>query len=572
MSLNIGSNIISPTQTDNIINNQSNKTVTPTKSQQIIALGVIDLINNISAYKRGSGTVSVDHNCDLSNLIIGQSYKLNLYLNYTQYSGGEVTPNYEGNLVWNNSFTIPLFSPTNNWLSSSIMITSTKIIVNYKNNVEQNLTINGEIIDESLDGMNQVTVEPIPSDYIIPEGTLTISAPGTIDARQYASVSIPGMTTPTWNTATIINNTGKINYSINLPRGFKSTSQSFSSSITLPSVTGASITPSTTAQTAVASYQWTLGSIIVDAIPNTTVAYKKVYDKTVNDEDLNIVLSEVSRIEQNQFYNCLNITTLSNSTIGYINSAGFSNCKNLTTINLPNLQTIGFYPFQNCTKITTISLPNLSSVANGLISNNSYISSIELPKLVYVQNHYFLYNCSNLTYLSLPLVSKFTGVCNLANLSNLTSITLPACLNIQGTQTFMNDFNLSLIDLPQVSLIGTATFQNCYNLVNLSVPKLSIINGPSTFSNCSQLSTISFPMLTKISGSCTFINCINLISLYFMSNSMVTLTYSDIFSNTPFINSALTGSYGSIYVPTSLLTTYQTNSIWSWWSSRIVGI
>ena len=45
-----------------------------------------------------------------------------------------------------------------------------------------------------------VVVDPIPSSYIIPAGTISIAANGTVDVTQYASasVSVPGQTYETW--------------------------------------------------------------------------------------------------------------------------------------------------------------------------------------------------------------------------------------------------------------------------------------------------------------------------------------------------------------------------------------
>lgn len=46
------------------------------------------------------------------------------------------------------------------------------------------------VADESYSGLNQVTVNKIPSDYIIPDGTLEIDKNGTHDVKNYEQVSI----------------------------------------------------------------------------------------------------------------------------------------------------------------------------------------------------------------------------------------------------------------------------------------------------------------------------------------------------------------------------------------------
>ena len=44
--------------------------------------------------------------------------------------------------------------------------------------------------DEGYDGLSQVNVNPIPSQYIIPTGTVNITQNGTVDVTQYASANV----------------------------------------------------------------------------------------------------------------------------------------------------------------------------------------------------------------------------------------------------------------------------------------------------------------------------------------------------------------------------------------------
>ena len=45
-----------------------------------------------------------------------------------------------------------------------------------------------------------------------------------------------------------------------------------------------------------------------------------------------------------------------------------------------------------------------------------------------------------------------------------------------------------------------------------------------------------------------------------------------VLSNTPMSNSVYLGRFGSIYVPSALLSDYQNDYIWSLFSNRIVGL
>ena len=59
--------------------------------------------------------------------------------------------------------------------------------------------------------------------------------------------------------------------------------------------------------------------------------------------------------------------------------------------------------------------------------------------------------------------------------------------------------------------------------------------------------------------------------LYLTGSSLCKLSNSNAFSSTPIGGySASAGTYGSIYVPASLLTSYQTATNWAYFSSRFV--
>jgi hypothetical protein len=154
--------------------------------------------------------------------------------------------------------------------------------------------------------------------------------------------------------------------------------------------------------------------------------------------------------------------------------------------------------------------------------------------------------------------------------SSLTTASFPAATAI-GNGAFYNCSRLTTISFPKVTNIDNSVFEYCSKLTTASFPVATTI-GNSAFRNCYSLTIASFPLVTTI-GTSTFSNCYNLKSLYLTGSSICALANSNAFAATPIGGYTLSaGTYGSIYVPTSLLTSYKTATNWTYFSSRFVGI
>lgn len=125
--------------------------------------------------------------------------------------------------------------------------------------------------DNGVDYLSQVTVNPIPSNYIVPSGTKNITANGTSDVTSYASVSVnvsPSLqtktVTPTEASQTV---TADNNYD-----GLRSVTVSGISKTyvgsEVPTQSDTTITPTKSAQEAVAAGTYVTGDITVAAIPS----------------------------------------------------------------------------------------------------------------------------------------------------------------------------------------------------------------------------------------------------------------------------------------------------------------
>lgn len=203
------------------------------------------------------------------------------------------------------------------------------------------------------------------------------------------------------------------------------------------------------------------------------------------------------------------------------------------------------------------------------------------------------YGCNNLTYAYFPLVKDirngaFYGCGQLSsvvfssdigaigdsafnNCSALTTAIFSTVVQL-GSYVFNNCSNLSIASFDSISKISPYTFQRCYALTNISFPScVSIMSG--AFSYCRTLSVASFPVVRTIYPS-AFAYCMNLLSLYLLGSSVPTLSNINAFTTTPISNytTSTGGVYGSIFVPSSLYSSYLTATNWSVYSARIVSV
>ena len=254
---------------------------------------------------------------------------------------------------------------------------------------------------------------------------------------------------------------------------------------------------------------------------------------------------KVSSIGMNAFYFCSNLTTASFPSISIVPSSCFLGCSNLTTVNVLNADTIGSYAFSGCYKLSDITMPNVVTISNWAFFNCSSLSILSLSKVTTISTYAFA-SCINLTTIDCPLLTT-VSTSAFANCSNLTTVSLPNLETAIALFIFEKCINLSSISLPKITRIGQGMFRSCYNLT-----------------------TARFSMATSV-GMSAFDYCSKLESLYLLGSSVASLGGTG-FVSTPFRDSTYLGYFGSIYVPSSLLTSYQTTIGWSNFSDRFVGI
>lgn len=133
--------------------------------------------------------------------------------------------------------------------------------------------------------------------------------------------------------------------------------------------------------------------------------------------------------------------------------------------------------------------------------------------------------------------------------------------------------NLRDLTLPETDSFESCAVCDCSWIASLSFPRCVEIN-QSAFQNCSRLSQMTIRG-DQAHGIYTdaFERCLTLRSLTILNESEVCTLHGDAFASTPITGySAHILGYGSIYVPSSLVSAYQSATNWASISSRITAI
>lgn len=221
------------------------------------------------------------------------------------------------------------------------------------------------------------------------------------------------------------------------------------------------------------------------------------------------------------------LKNVSMPTTTYITANTFNKCYALENIYAPVASTIGNTAFANCSALSSFTFPEVE-----LIGVQAFLAASSLTELtseyfpnenLALQNSAFA-NCSNLTYVNLPLKSMssyaFMGCTSLEEviMPNLQSTLLQpfsGCIRLSYMQfdtlptiadtTFTGQAALQTVILPACTKIGRAAFQACSSLTSISAPNVTSITGQA-FVNCYALEEVHFPLLSSLETN-VFNNC-----------------------------------------------------------------
>lgn len=262
-------------------------------------------------------------------------------------------------------------------------------------------------------------------------------------------------------------------------------------------------------------------------------------DDTVEEYYNRGILRQNSAITRIEMPNCRRYTGMNPSETAYDATNAFNNCQNLEVISFANLESFSAQGVCGSNpKLTTIYMPKATIIGHGNFQSCNMLVSVAFPATATISDS-VLRNCKMLEYADCPKLTKLGG------------------------STFNSCTKFSHINAPLLNnIVGQSTFYYC-GLLSVSFPRLSRTNN-NCFGNNKNLSFANLASARTI-GSNTFYNCSNLQACIIntVGTTVATLSNSNAFYNTP---SAI------IYVPDSLVTSYQTATNWATYSSRIKGI
>lgn len=346
----------------------------------------------------------------------------------------------------------------------------------------------------------------------------------TVPAGYYASQATKSVATATQATPSVsIDSAGKITASATQTAGYVSAGTKTGTK-QLTTQAAKTITPSKSSQTAVVSGVYTTGAVTVAGDSNLVAGNIK---------------SGVSifGVSGNYVGSGGGDTSIEDGLINRTISGIYSNDR---------ITTIGSHAFYYCKNLTEVYFPNVTSIGSSIFFGAQNLTVVSFGKLVNISEKMFHQE------------------------SKLTTAIFPSAKQI-GIQAFSSCYTLANISFPETTSIFNSAFCYCSSLTAVYFPKVITISS-GAFQYCMNLSTASFPKI-NIMCSSVFNKCYNLKYLYLTNSRVCTLSNSNAFSSTPIGGySTSAGTYGSIYVPASLLTSYQTATNWAYFSSRFVGI
>ena len=440
--------------------------------------------------------------------------------------------------TWENGFTI-----ADSKTGVIIAATSSSITITNAANAAIDLYIGKAELASYYDGLSQVTVNPIPSQYIVPSGTKTITENGTgIDVASYASVDVNVSGGGGGGGGSASDDVIFIDYDGTIVDSYSAADFAQLSALPAnPSHSGLTAQgwnwSLSDAKTYVAKYgQLVIGQMYITddgktriyihleegrtspmlgCCPNGTV----VVDWGDGSATDTLTGTSTYAVKWTPTHNYANagdyVITLtvsgsvslsgSTSTNGYsyiLRYSAGSDRRNRGYLNGVKSVEIGSGvtaldsgAFYGCNPLSTITIPkNVTKINASSFNACQGLLSVTIPNEVTVIGDSAFNNCYSLSNISLPNGLTSVGTYTFAGNSSLSRIVLPDGPKTIGTSLATLCTSLSTVIIPDsVNKIFSSAFNGCYCLTGVTIPNGVTSIGSYAFQSCYNLLNISLP-------------------------------------------------------------------------------
>lgn len=218
-------------------------------------------------------------------------------------------------------------------------------------------------------------------------------------------------------------------------------------------------------------------------------------------------------------------------------SALFKSIVNLsvTEINRNDITTIAPYAFRDCTNLTSVNLPNLKSISAHAFENCSNLVTVNASIDADIGDSAFLV-CTNLKNI---------------DVSNATTI---------GERVFQECRSLSgVLHFKKLTSLRQYGFQ--YTQITTFVSELEMTtNNGNIFNNATSLTTVDIKLKSGVQLTGVYFYNTPLNTLILRSTVVTPYAGGSVFTGTPFAEG---GTGGTLYVPSALISSYQSATNWS---------
>lgn len=237
--------------------------------------------------------------------------------------------------------------------------------------------------------------------------------------------------------------------------------------------------------------------------------------------------------------------------------------RTITEIRDDEVEAIGDYAFCNCELLSQASFASCKSIGAFAFSRCLLLTSMK-ASLCETIGHNAFDLCKNLSSVAFP-ACKSIGAYAFER-CGLLDISFSRCLQID-TKAFYLCQSLKTVNLPSCTYVGNGAFSDCNSLATINLPLCSYI-GVSAFVDCKKLASINLPYCGQINQS-AFYDCSKLSTVILGDYCFCSLNDSKAFMGTPFNQDSFYSSVPIIYVPSSRLSIYQANSVWSYYTEYL---